>query len=66
MSNRISLQDNILEGITFDELITTIQCNEAEVTTETIKKVFDEILNNRLEDARYTLAENIKFIKENI
>ena len=66
MTDNLCIHDDILEGITFEELITTIQCNESEINLSTIKRVFKEILESRLEDARHTLNENIQFIKSNL
>jgi len=62
-NNNFSIKDSILEGIDFEELITTIQSNESEITDRTIIKVYDEILQAKLEDARHILKENIEYIK---
>jgi len=60
--NTINIYDNILDDITFDELITTIQCNELKVTEAVIKRVFNELLESKIHDAKYMLNSNIDFI----
>jgi len=42
--------DNVLDGITYDEVIETAQANG-----ESIKKAFERILKIRLTDARYLI-----------
>lgn len=66
LKNQISRHDNILNNITFDELITTCQCNLKEITEQEIIKQFDNILKMNLKDAKYKLIENIKYIKKEI
>lgn len=61
-NNKFHTKDSILDGIDFEELITTIQCNEKEVRAETVNKVFEEILEIKLEDAREVLKHNINNI----
>ena len=59
----ISKFDNVLDDITIDEILTTIECNEKEVNAETIKKVYEEILKLRLKDASYMLEKLIESYK---
>jgi len=51
--------------ITLDELITTIQSNEPEISPAVVKKVYMEILEKALEDAEYMIENNMDdIIKE--
>ncbi len=57
--------DDLLSGFTFGELIETLQSNEAIIDERSVRKVFKELLNFRLEDARYELKKNMhQIIKE--
>lgn len=46
----VMTEDNALDGITFDEVITTAHCNG-----ESIRRAFERILKIRIEDARYMI-----------
>jgi len=63
-------KDNLLSGITYDDLITAVLSNEHEINEELIKKVYNEILQEQLHDARYLLKLNmgniIKELEDNI
>lgn len=48
--------------MSFDDLIITVQSNEKEVNEKNIKKVFNEILEIQLQDARFLLNENMNEI----
>ncbi|MFW6024957.1 MAG: hypothetical protein ACOCRX_01310 [Candidatus Woesearchaeota archaeon] len=62
----ISVNDNILDNITFEEVITTIQSNEKTINEDTIKRVFNEILEQKMQDAKHILEKNIGLIREHI
>ena len=62
LKDKINRYDDILQGITFDDLITACQCNLREVTAETIKQQFEEMLQANIEDARYIINEQINYI----
>lgn len=51
--------DNLLDGLTFDELLLTVRCNCREVTPEAVRREFTEILKMRLEDASFLLDRNV-------
>lgn len=51
--------DNILDAITFDEILMTINCNVQNINRKTVLKEIDEILEIRLQDYRDLLAINI-------
>ncbi|MBC8388803.1 MAG: hypothetical protein H8E13_12235 [Actinobacteria bacterium] len=62
--SKLSLKDDILSGITLEELIQTIESNEKIYNERAIKKVFEEILKIKIEDAKYVLKQNIAIIKK--
>lgn len=58
-------RNDSLINITLDELITTIQSNEPEISPAVVKKVYMEILEKVLEDAEYMIENNMDdIIKE--
>ena len=58
-------KNDSLINITLDELITTIQSNEPEISPAVVKKVYMEILEKQLEDAEYMIDNNMDdIIKE--
>jgi len=59
-------EDDLLRGITFEELITAIESNEKEYTEETIKKVFEEMVRTNLIDAKATLRSNMRSIMKEL
>lgn len=61
----INVSDSILDGITFDDLIVTLQSNERVIDEEAVVRVFEDIVRANLKDARYVLKNNIKFILDN-
>lgn len=60
----LSKEDNLLDGITFGELITTVHCNCRIITPEVIRKEADNILSIRMQDMRYILENNLDVIAE--
>ena len=62
--DKFSTQDDILTGITYDDIITAVQSNEKEINKNTIKKVFKEILETNMKDAQYLLEKNMDQIIE--
>lgn len=60
----MTVHDDILSGITFEELIVTLQCNCQEITPESIRETYLSIANIRLTDARAVLDRNIHNIME--
>ena len=62
VEEKMHQKDDLLGGITFEELITTIQSNESVVNEKVVKKVYKEILKANLDDAEYELKQNMKEI----
>jgi len=54
------LDDNILDPITFDELVMTVRCNCSEINEMAVRKTAREILTYKLEDYFDLLERNIK------
>ena len=55
-------KDDLLAGITFEDLITAVVSNEKIKSAETIKKVFKELLNANVRDAEAELRDNMQQI----
>lgn len=54
--------DNLLDAVTFDELILTVRCNCPVLNPEAVKKSLNEILSIRLQDMAYLLERNTDVI----
>jgi len=62
LDEAISLNDEILGNITIGELIDTLQSNEPTINEKIVMKVYKEILDYKLEDAKDELKHYMKFI----
>ena len=53
--------DNMLDAITFDELILTLHCNlrKKDIDAAHVRKQLDEIIACKMEDLRYLLENNM-------
>lgn len=58
----LSTSDNLLDGVTFDELILTVHCNCPVLNPEAVRKSLNEILSIRMQDMAYLLERNIDVI----
>ena len=56
--------DNLLDGITFDDIITQLHCNYRNITPDAVRKEADDLLKLRLADMRELLERNIDKIAE--
>ena len=56
-----SVRDDILDGLTYEELLYTMVSNypEEKLSKRTVKKLFKELLKFRVEDAEYEFNSNI-------
>ena len=54
--------DDVLAGITFQDLIVTVQSNEKVIDERAVSKVFNEMLKTNIKDAKYELKRNMKQI----
>ena len=51
--------DDLLRGISFQDLIDTVYSNESIVDERSVRKVYKEILTTNLKDAEYELKQNM-------
>lgn len=57
-------EDNLLDSITFKEIITTICCNEKVINRESARRCDKEILDMRMNDFKDLLEINLDEIVE--
>lgn len=58
------VSDNLLDGITFDDLILTVHYNCPKITKQAVKKELKEILAIHMQDMEFLLENNIDKIIE--
>ena len=67
--DKFHVLDDLLSGFTHDDLVTAVLANESEITEQTIKKVFNEMLQQQINEANSLLKTNmqevLKICKEN-
>ena len=54
--------DNLLDNVTFEELITTVRCNCPTINSKTVRAELKRILEIRQQDMEYLLKENMDVI----
>ena len=64
LGDDLAASDNLLDGITFDDVILAVRCNCHVISRETVTKQFVEILEQRLFDMNELLDRNIDKIAE--
>jgi len=55
-------KDDLLRGITFEDLITAVQSNEPVINEKSIKKVLYEMIKENVADAEAELKEKMEWI----
>nr|DAZ39198.1 MAG TPA: hypothetical protein [Caudoviricetes sp.] len=58
------VSDNLLDSITFEDLILTVYCNCPKITEQAVKKELKEILAIHMQDMEFLLENNINKIIE--
>lgn len=58
------VSDNLLDGITFEDLILTVYSNCPQITERAVKKELKEILAIHMQDMEFLLENNINKIIE--
>lgn len=58
------VSDNLLDGITFEDLILTVHCNCPQITERAVMKELKEILAIHMQDMEFLLENNIDKIIE--
>lgn len=64
--NKFHRKDSILDGLTFEELITAVQCNCKEYSTENILNELKNIMKAQVNDARTLMITHIDDIKREL
>ena len=59
----LSTCDNLLDGMTFDDLILAVHCNCRDITPTAVRKELMEIFASRKQDMIYLLEMNLDEIK---
>ena len=55
----LSLYDQLLDGITFHDVVTAVHCNCKTIDEKSIRHTLDEILSQRRQDMVYLLENNM-------
>lgn len=56
------IKDDLLAGITFEELIITLQSNEPEINEKVVQRVFSELVRDAVQNAKEELRDNMQMI----
>lgn len=54
--------DNILDPITFEDIITALRCNEVVIDRRAIQNVINEFMDTRMQDFDHLINNNINEI----
>lgn len=60
----LSFEDNMLDGITFREIVTTVHCNCQVVTADAVRKEVLALVEMRLDDMKCIMEKNMDGIIE--
>lgn len=52
-------EDNMLDGFTFEDVITMVKCNCKELTKESAQRELKQMLDSRFEDLKFLFDNNI-------
>lgn len=58
----LSTSDNLLDNVTFKELITTVRCNCSTINSKAVRTELKRILEIRKQDMEYLFKENMDAI----
>ena len=58
----LSLCDNILDPVTFDDIVTAVRLNEKVVDKDAVLKTARELIDIRMRDFKFLLENNINEI----
>lgn len=62
LGDDLSKVDNLLDGLTFADLILVVCCNSRIITPTAVQKELQEMLESRMQDMRVLLAKNMNEI----
>ena len=60
IKDKFHVMDDLLGGFTHDDLVTAVLSNESTITEQTVKKVFNEMLQQQINDVKATLKANLQ------
>ena len=60
----LSTSDNLLDPVTFDDLILAVHCNCRVITPDEVVKTMREMLEQRLQDTRFLIKNNMEAIMD--
>ena len=60
IKDKFHVMDDLLGGFTHDDLETAVLSNESTITEQTVKKVFNEMLQQQINDVKATLKANLQ------
>lgn len=60
----LSTSDNLLDPVTFDDLILAVHCNCRLITPDEVVKTMSEMLEQRLQDTRFLIKNNMEAIMD--
>lgn len=60
----LSAQDNLLDGVTFDDLILAVHCNCRVINRAAVHAELNHIIASRRQDMMYLLEKNMDAIME--
>lgn len=60
----LSTSDNLLDPVTFDDLILAVHCNCRLITPDEVVKTMREMLEQRLQDTRFLIKNNMEAIMD--
>lgn len=58
----ISVQDNVLDPVTFENLILAIHCNCQRLTPDAVRNELKQIIEMRMEDTMFLIEKNMQAI----
>ena len=64
LGDDISRNDNVLDGVTFEDLILAVHHNCRKITPKSVHETMVEILDQRMLDTAYLIENNMKEIIE--
>lgn len=62
LGDDVSVEDNILDGFTFKDLILAVHCNCRRITPDAVKRELKDMMESRMEDLNYLLEHNMSEI----
>ena len=62
LNEGVQQKDDIIRGITFEDVIIAVQSNEKVIDKNSVMKVYNEMLKTNLEEAKSELNKNMNWI----